>query len=241
MKSNRGTIKKKGNSWNISWILQQILMELPLYRYILLLRSIVDWKKWRNPVAKKKYHVPRRNRWKKFRDWVGVDSIKKRAPALYYFHSIAPDRFLENATRNWIYSKVGRKSRGYGTAAGSFYPKSELYTYLSVICSYATSNARLFQVISEQRASQILFQDVSPSTEAHSCSTFQWDTHNTQSWRLFSPPRNNGLVSLEPRGRVIPRVNFPSVYLNRLPTTTTHKEERENPARGDEHSSHENL
>lgn len=29
-------------------------------------------------------------------------NLIKRAPALYYFHSIAPDRFLENATRNWI-------------------------------------------------------------------------------------------------------------------------------------------
>lgn len=130
-------------------------------------------------------------------------NLIKRAPALYYFHSIAPDRFLENATRNWIAKLDANRE----DSCRSFFPVRVLYTYLSVICSYAT-NARI-QAISEQRASQILFQDVSFDPIHGSALLFN-GIHNTQSWRLFSPLRNNGLVSLEPRGRVIPRVNFPS-------------------------------
>lgn len=132
-------------------------MELPIYRYaVLLLRSIYRGLE-KATVAWWTKNITCQDGGKNFEiGWVlSALNLIKRAPALYYFHSIAPDRFLENATRNWIAKLDANRE----DSCRSFFPVRVLYTYLSVICSYAT-NARI-QAISEQRASQILFQDVS--------------------------------------------------------------------------------
>lgn len=75
----------------------------------------------------------------------------------------------------------------------------------------------------------------------HSCSlVFQWDAHDNPG-AFFRLCGNNGLVSLErtTRTRHTPSTFLLRVYLNRLPTTTTHK--GEGSRHGDEHRFHAAL